>query len=146
MFCITHSLFGDSSRISNRAVKEVASQSYTKHARAAILNNSEEKKRKRIARQDRLKQRFETRKKNHVLRQQKLQALYKHTGAHRTSADYQEELRRLSRTKHAHHHLEKNKTVQKQTFIAQKEDTAQAKKDMHAAARNALRKKKSDTL
>lgn len=139
MFCLLMPLAADTPAISNRAIKDIATQSYTRHTKATVLNNTEHKKQKRIARQERLKQRFEKRKINHQQRQQKLQALHKHTGAHRTSADYQENLRTLSRSKHAHHRDHEAQRSQKKEFTTKQEGIAQSKQDQHKAARDALK-------
>ena len=125
--------------LSQKALVDVATKSNRIHSRTTVLTNAEAKKQKQKARQERLKERHEKRHQDHYVKQKKLQTLFQHTHAHRTSADFKEETKQLYKKKRSEYRHEKAIIKEKQTFKEAQELSLQKRQDIHKAARNALR-------
>jgi|GEM_PF-4810435 len=139
-FCLMSTLsYPHTPHFSQKAIADIATKSNRIHSHTTVLTNAEAKKQKHRARQDRLKERHEKRHQDHYVKQKKLQTLFQHTHAHRTSADFKEETKQLyahTRTQHRH---EKAIAQEKQTFKEAQQLSIQKRQDIHKAARNALR-------
>jgi hypothetical protein len=128
-----------SAPLSHTALTDVATRSNRIHSQRTVLTNAEAKKQKRFARQERLRERQEKRQRDHVIKQKKLQTLFQHTQAHRTSADFKEETKQLYKQKRTEHRHEKAIVKEKQSFKEAQEQAIQKRQNIHNAARNALR-------
>ena len=136
---VSLSIYADTFTLSKHALVDVATKSNRMLSRTTVLTNAEAKKQKHRARQERLRERHEKRHQDHYIKQKKLQTLFQHTNAHRTSADFKEDTKQLYKQKKTQHRHEKAIIKEKQTFKETQELATQKRQDIHKAARNALR-------
>lgn len=142
--CLLALVIGQASAViqefSSRAVKEVAKKSYMQYDRMSDLQH---KKEKRLARQQRIAERQEKRHLDSGARRAQLQTHSNRVAAQRTRADHIDQIRDIRRLKLQRRLNEQQAQEHKQAYIDHEKKTAQQLSDMHNAAREALRRRKS---
>ena len=127
------------SQFSSNAVHEMHTRARATHK--MILTDTQYKKEKQRQREKRHAEQAMQRERNAQERSKKLQSFYHSTDAQRTSADHAEKSRLFCREKARNRAQHKAVAAQKTTYVEAQVAAAEQKINIHAAARDALRRK-----